>query len=67
MKNILAKLAPANKAFIAAILPVITVFIAQLTDALTVAAEGWVTTVIAALVTAVGVYETPNAEKAPDA
>lgn len=66
MKKILDLIAPANKAFVAAILPLITVFIAQLSDAFSLAAEGWITTVVAALITSIGVYEVPNAEKSTD-
>jgi hypothetical protein len=55
-----ALIGPANKAFVAALVPVITVAVGDVIDAFNVAAENWVGTAVVAVLTGLGVYEVPN-------
>lgn len=64
LQKLIAIIAPANKAFVAAVLPVFTVVTADLINAVSVAANGWVTTVTVSVLTAFGVYQVPNKDQA---
>lgn len=60
MDKIKSIIGPATKAFVAAVLPILTVAVADLFDAVSAASSTWVTTVIVSVLTAAGVYAAPN-------
>lgn len=60
IERIRERIGPANKAAVALILPVVVAALADILQAVEVAAEGWLSIVIGAVITALGVYEVPN-------
>ena len=60
MSKVVEFLAPFNKAFMAAVVPVFSVAVGDLADVVSASAAEWVTAVVVAVLTSAGVYRVPN-------